>query len=251
MLYITQIIYPTTTLVKSFLFINICLTKIDKLSFGSYNKHTFRKGVFMTSNTKQEILNAALELFSKQGYEATSISQLADAVGIRKASLYSHFENKQAILDTLLNELLIEYDKHSIFTNADWNDPTFTKKIENITPQSATQMFIGHINYILHDPKISKVRKLLTIEQFQNSQMAKLQTKQSYTNVMNFFTGMMNFLIENNKLEKHNPEIMAAQLCLPISVWINLCDRQPQREEEIMLLLKRHINHFFELYQLK
>lgn len=64
----------------------------------------------MISNTKQEILNAALELFSKQGYEATSTSQLADAVGIRKASLYSHFENKQAILDTLLNDLLIEYD---------------------------------------------------------------------------------------------------------------------------------------------
>lgn len=42
-------------------------------------------------NTKREILDAALELFSVQGYEATSISQLAQAVGIRKASLYSHF----------------------------------------------------------------------------------------------------------------------------------------------------------------
>ena len=52
--------------------------------------------------TKQEIPDAALELFSVQGYEATSISQLAEAVGIRKASLYSHFENKQAILDALI-----------------------------------------------------------------------------------------------------------------------------------------------------
>ena len=42
-------------------------------------------------NTKQEILNAALDLFSVQGFEATSISQIANAVGIRKASLYSHF----------------------------------------------------------------------------------------------------------------------------------------------------------------
>ena len=39
------------------------------------------------SNTKKEILNAALELFSNQGYEATSISQIANAVGIKKASL--------------------------------------------------------------------------------------------------------------------------------------------------------------------
>lgn len=42
-------------------------------------------------NTKQEILEAALDLFSVQGFEATSISRIAGAVGIRKASLYSHF----------------------------------------------------------------------------------------------------------------------------------------------------------------
>ena len=50
-------------------------------------------------NTKREIITAALDLFSTQGFEATSISQIADAVGIRKASLYSHFESKQAVLD--------------------------------------------------------------------------------------------------------------------------------------------------------
>ena len=42
-------------------------------------------------NTRDEILNVALDLFSVNGYEATSISQIADAVGIRKASLYSHW----------------------------------------------------------------------------------------------------------------------------------------------------------------
>ena len=60
-------------------------------------------------NTKQEILEAALDLFSVQGFEATSLSQIADAVGIRKASLYSHFENKQAILDALVRDVLDRY----------------------------------------------------------------------------------------------------------------------------------------------
>ena len=54
------------------------------------------------SSTREQILEAALALFAVNGYEATSISQLADAVGIRKASLYSHFSNKQDILDTVL-----------------------------------------------------------------------------------------------------------------------------------------------------
>ena len=119
-------------------------------------------------NTKQEILDAALELFSVQGYEATSISQLAEAVGIRKASLYSHFENKQAILDALIQTTMEEYERHSIFANADWNDPAFTKDKETMTPEMVSQMFMGQIRYILHDPKISRARKLLTIEQFRN-----------------------------------------------------------------------------------
>ena len=78
------------------------------------------------SNTREEILEAALDLFAVNGYEATSISQLADAVGIRKASLYSHFANKQDILDTVVETVLKGYADHSIFVRADWDDPGFT-----------------------------------------------------------------------------------------------------------------------------
>ena len=202
-------------------------------------------------NTKQEILDAALELFSVQGYEATSISQLAEAVGIRKASLYSHFENKQAILDALIQTTLEQYEKHSIFANADWDDPTFTKDKENMTPELAANMFIGQVRYILHDPQISRARKMLTIEQFRNRQMASLQTRQNYTGVMSYFTGLVRFLIRRGLLSDHDPEIMAAQLCLPISMWISLCDREPEREKEVMQLVQRHIRQFFEVYQVK
>ena len=198
--------------------------------------------------TKQEILDAALELFSVQGYEATSISQLADAVGIRKASLYSHFENKQAILDALMQTTLEQYEKHSIFSNAHWDDPDFTNGKE-MTPEIAVEMLRGQVRYILHDPQISRGRKMLTIEQFRNPQMAQLQTKQNYTDVMQYCAGLVQFLIRQGRLAGPDPEIMAAQLCLPISVWINLCDREPEREDEIMQLLQRHIRQFFEVYQ--
>ena len=70
------------------------------------------------SSTREELLEAALDLFSVNGYEATSISQLADAVGIRKASLYSHFANKQDILDTVVETVLKGYADHSIFVSA-------------------------------------------------------------------------------------------------------------------------------------
>ena len=197
-------------------------------------------------NTKQEILDASLELFSVQGFEATSISQIAGAVGIRKASLYSHFENKQAILDALVKEVLAQYTEHSIFArkdreNDDGNIP--------LTSDDAVQMIQGQLRYILQNPYISRARKMLVIEQFQNPELAKLQTKQNYTDVMQYFTGMMMRLAEGGILTEYDPQIMAAQFCLPISVWINVCDREPEREQEVMELVEKHIRQFFRLYQ--
>ena len=200
-------------------------------------------------STKQKILDASLELFSVQGFEATSISQIANAVGIRKASLYSHFENKQAILDALVKDVLEQYGAHSIFARADWENPADTRNGQALTPDAAVQMILGQIRYILHDPHISKARKMLAIEQFQNPELAKLQTKQNYTDVLQYFTGLVKHLIRQGVLAEDDPEIMAAQFCLPISVWINLCDREPDREPEVMELVEKHIRQFFRLYQ--
>ena len=202
-------------------------------------------------NTKQEILNAALDLFSVQGFEATSISQIANAVGIRKASLYSHFENKQAILVAIVKEVLERYAEHSIFALANWDDPDFTKDKQDMTPDAAVQMIQGQLRYILHDPAISRARKMLTIEQFQNADLAKLQTRQNYEDVLRYFTGLVGFLIRQGVLTEDDPEIMAAQLCLPITVWLGLCDRETEREQEVMGLVERHIRQFFRLYARK
>ena len=199
-------------------------------------------------NTKQEILKASLELFSVQGFEATSISQIADAVGIRKASLYSHFDSKQAILNAIVKEVLEQYGKHSIFARANWEKDAGNLPL---TADEAVRMIQGQIRYILHDPAISRSRKMLVIEQFQNPSLAKLQTKQNYEDIMHYFTGLVGFLIRQGALAEDDPEIMAAQLCLPISVWINLCDREPDREQEVMELVERHIRQFFRLYARK
>ena len=207
-----------------------------------------RKGeaVMDRGNTKQEILEASLELFSVQGFEATSISQIAGAVGIRKASLYSHFDSKQAILDAIVKDVLEQYGKHSIFARADWEKDAANLPL---TADEAVEMIQGQIRYILHDPAIQRARKMLVIEQFQNRSLAKLQTKQNYSDVLGYFTGMIKCLIQKGVLAEDDPEMMAAQLCLPISVWINLCDREPEREPEVIELVSRHIQQFFRVYQ--
>lgn len=199
-------------------------------------------------NTKQVILAAALDLFSTQGFEATSMQQIAEAVGIRKPSLYSHFAGKQEIFDELTQTVMEQYEKHSLFAQADWDSPDFTSGKQDITEDDVLQMILKHFHYIVHDPQISKSRKMLTIEQFQNPKLKELQTKQNYTDVMRYFTGLVKFLIRRKKLFGSDAEIMAAQLCLPVTVWINLCDREPEREDEIAGLIERHVRQFFKIY---
>jgi AcrR family transcriptional regulator len=51
---------------------------------------------------REEILDAAAELFTSRGYAATSTRMIAGSVGIRQASLYYHFANKEELLEELL-----------------------------------------------------------------------------------------------------------------------------------------------------
>lgn len=61
--------------------------------------------------TKQLILEKALELFTDKGYEGSSMDDIAKAVGIRKASLYAHFDGKEHIFSAIFDDILEEYTR--------------------------------------------------------------------------------------------------------------------------------------------
>lgn len=59
--------------------------------------------------TRQLILERALEFFTDKGYEGASMEDIARAVGIRKASLYAHFEGKERIFLNVFDDIVEEY----------------------------------------------------------------------------------------------------------------------------------------------
>jgi AcrR family transcriptional regulator len=66
--------------------------------------HTAQAG----RDTKSQIEKAALELFSTQGYEKTSLREIAERVGITKASLYYHYSSKQDLLQNIVGTFFDE-----------------------------------------------------------------------------------------------------------------------------------------------
>ena len=55
--------------------------------------------------TRERILDVALELFSEKGYDATSMREIAERLGITKPALYYHFDSKEDIVRALLVDI--------------------------------------------------------------------------------------------------------------------------------------------------
>jgi len=79
---------------------------------------------------RTEILEKAASLFRKRGFAATSMRDIARAMGMESASLYNHIKSKQEILEALLMPLAKTYTKG--ITNIAHSPLTSIQKLERI-----------------------------------------------------------------------------------------------------------------------
>jgi AcrR family transcriptional regulator len=63
------------------------------------------------TDTRERIQKMALDLFSEQGYEKTSLREIAERLGVTKAALYYHFKTKEGILASIVGDLAAEIDQ--------------------------------------------------------------------------------------------------------------------------------------------
>lgn len=57
--------------------------------------------------TARRVLDAAAELFARNGYDGVSLRAVAQRAGIRESSIYNHFQSKADLLETLFNEFIV------------------------------------------------------------------------------------------------------------------------------------------------
>jgi AcrR family transcriptional regulator len=63
------------------------------------------------SSTKDKLRQVALVLFARRGYEGTTMNDIAERVGINKASIYNHYKNKEALFIAVYEEMASDYEK--------------------------------------------------------------------------------------------------------------------------------------------
>src|SRR5689334_17539812 len=62
------------------------------------------------TDTRSRVQKVALELFAEQGYEKTSLREIAERLGVTKAALYYHFKSKEDIVHSLTDDYFAEID---------------------------------------------------------------------------------------------------------------------------------------------
>ena len=199
-------------------------------------------------DTRQKILEKALELFSTNGYDSVSMGEIAGAVGIKAPSLYNHFSGKQAIFDAIVDATAAQYqrdtDKIDIHVqNAAQDVPVFTEITEDLLAEKVRQLFC----YSLHDKTISRFRRMMTIEQFRSPQLAELYSKRYVERITAYHATLFRSLIAAGELRSEAPETLAMMYVAPVITLIGVCDRQPEREEECLKRLDAHIRLFFRM----
>ncbi len=79
---------------------------------------------------KQDLLKAAVQLFSKQGFDGTAILEITEAAHVTEPIIYYHFKNKDGLFTHILVSTFAEYfDRLDKLEN---NTPTQFEKIENL-----------------------------------------------------------------------------------------------------------------------
>ncbi len=196
-------------------------------------------------NTKKRIIEEALVLFSERGYSDVYVGDIAKAVGIKAPSLYKHFKNKQEIFEAILEELKSSYAEQALSIGIDGNNVSADAGIyTEISEQKLIGIGKNLFLYFLHDNHMRLFRKLLTLEQFHNSELAALYSRQYFDDPMAYQGDLFKLLIGTGKFKNVDPQVLALQFYAPIYTLLTVCDREPNREQEALKLLETHMRQF-------
>ena len=194
-------------------------------------------------STKEKILDAALTLFAENGYDGTSVDQIAGIVGIKAPSLYKHYKGKEDILNALIDYAEARYEELFGSENNIGKVPQSREDFIKVT--------LKRISFTIKDPVIRKTRMLLVQEQFRNERISEATTRHQLDGIQGMFAKIIKGMMDEGIVVEDDPELLAVELTAPAVLQIARSDRQPQYEEECMEYIEKHLRHFCKVYMKK
>lgn len=194
----------------------------------------------MGGETKERILETALELFAQSGYLGTSMSDIAARLGITKAALYKHYAGKQEILDRIvqrMNELdaarAAAYEMPGAapegFAQAYLNTP-----LDRIRAYSTAQF-----DHWTREPFSANFRKMLTLEQYRDARLAQLYQENLASGPVKYMAAIFRPLTDSDETAMQLALDFYGPMYLLYSVYDGAAD-----QSAVAPMLQAHIDRF-------
>lgn len=195
-------------------------------------------------NTKDRIAQEALYLFSEKGYAATSVRDIAAAVGIKDSSLYNHYKSKQEIFGYVIEKYAKSFqEKFFSFYRKDEVPADSFALFSN--PQAVSelggQLFVSFVS----DDDNNKLRKLLVTEMYHNNAIKSVYAAY-LTAPIAWAALLFEKMMSAGVLVKDDAQLLAYEFMAPIYTLITEYDCGGTTLAAALDLINRHVTAFFK-----
>lgn len=155
--------------------------------------------------TKEKIFEVSLELFAQKGFDAVSMREIAEAVGIKKASLYSHFSSKDELL-----EKLFEYPMTRLTNIVPPGGPDAEQMIVSMGVDGFMDMASGVFNKWITGPEMEKIWRIICIELYHSEPMRKFYDR--FTGeAITFWRSNFDIMVKHKLIKPLDPDTLAQE----------------------------------------
>ena len=159
---------------------------------------------------KEEIILATLDLASHYGLKSLSMSQIAERVGIKKPSLYNHFDSKESLIKEMYNYIR-EKSKDNL-SNSSINDEEYMK---NKNTYEILSGYVQNYKNLVTNEKMFNFYKVIYSERTTNKKACEIIVEE--TNKMIEATKMLfNYLKMSKKLDIDDVEVCSISFAMTI-----------------------------------
>ena len=193
------------------------------------------------SKTKDKILKTSLKLFSAKGFKATTVRDIAGAMGVKQSALYNHFKNKDEILETLISNLT----SSAIVTLFDGKDTTELSKQGKALLSSLGTTF----KLISFDGQNEALYKLLMQEIFRNERIRAIYNEHFYQENVKKLSGIFFTMMQNEQIRSSDPLLLANEFFSPLFFYqmqITLLKLDKKSTSSVVSMFEKHVDYFWD-----
>ena len=205
------------------------------------NEHSVTSPLSKGSKTKDKILKHSLKLFSSKGYKATTVRDIAGAIGIKQSALYNHFKNKDEILETLISNLT----SSAIVTLFDDKESQELHKQGKSLLMSIATTF----KLISFDGQNEALFKLLMQEIYRNERIREIYNEHFYQENVKKLSGLFFAMMQDEMIKSSDPLLLANEFFAPLFFYqmqVSLLKLDKKSTSSVVSLFEKHVDHFWD-----